>query len=142
MSSAILRRKFNAVYLFDVIESGCNGDPNNDGRPRQDDLGHLWWTDVAIKRFFREWIIQRFGGQDGYQCLIQHGKVINDCQDEALEEGGIDVSELAHADDDGAEKTGKRKKKVLAEEVKHDARLRVAGHYYDARSCGLVLGTG
>lgn len=143
MSSPILRRAINGVFLFDAIESGCNGEPNDGGRPRQDpETGNLWWNDSAIKRFFRNGLLQRYQDKPGHRVLIQHGYPLNRCQDEAFAGLGVDTKNLGHADDDGAETTRKQKRPRLDEATKLAARSWIAKQFIDVRWFGCVLDTG
>lgn len=49
------------VYLFDVKNSNPNGDPDNEGRPRQDDVtGKGYITDTCIKRKIRDLVSNRY----------------------------------------------------------------------------------
>lgn len=141
--SPIVRRRIDAVYLFDAIESGCNGEPNDGGRPRQDpDTLRLWWNDSALKRFFRNGLLERHQDSPGHRVLVQHGYPLNRCQTEALDSLGVDVGDKLHADDDGAEKTRKQKRPRLDEPTKLAAREWIADEFQDVRWFGCVLDVG
>lgn len=142
-SSPIVRRRIDAVFLFDAVESACNGEPNDGGRPRQDpDTLRLWWNDSALKRFFRNGLLERYQDAKGHRVLVQHGYPLNRCQTEALEANGVDVSDAMHADDDGGEKTRKQKKSKLSEPDKLQARQWIAKEFQDVRWFGCVLDVG
>lgn len=142
MASPIVRRVIDGVYLFDAHESACNGEPNDGGRPRQDpETGRLWWNDSALKRFFRNALLDKYHDSEGHRVLVQQGYALNSCQDEALAALGHDPQGHAHMDDDGAEKTKKRKKR-LDDDVKLGAREWIAKNFADVRWFGCVLDTG
>lgn len=142
MSDPILRRRLDAVYLFDAVQSRCNGEPNDGGRPRQDpETNHLWWNDAALKRFIREGLLQEKGDKPPWRVLVQHGYPLNRSQTEAFDALGVDLSAYGAADDDGATKTSGKKKKVPAELGKA-AREWIAKNFADVRFFGGVLDTG
>lgn len=141
--SPILRRRINAVYLFDAQESACNGEPNDDGRPRQDpETERLWWNDSALKRFLRDSMLQRFEDAPGHRVLVQHGYPLNRAQTEAFAAIGQSVDEPLHADGDGAEKTKKQKKPRLDDDVKRRALAWICREFGDVRTFGGVMDTG
>jgi CRISPR-associated protein Csd2 len=132
------------IFLFDAQTSALNGEPNDGGRPRQDpETGTAWWNDSALKRFFRDALIQTREGQSGWRVQVQHGYPLNRSQTEAFEALGIDVKDAVHADDDGAEKTRKGpKKKRLTPEEQLAARGWIAKNFVDVRWFGGLLDTG
>lgn len=142
--SPVLHRRMECVFLFDAENSACNGEPNDGGRPRQDpETGVLWWNDSALKRFFREALIENKDGAPGWRVQVQHGYPLNRSQTEAFEAIGVDVGDAVHADDDGAEKTRKgAKKKRLTPEEQLAARQWIAKNFADVRWFGGLLDTG
>lgn len=142
MDTPILRRRIDAVYLFDAQQSRCNGEPNDGGRPRQDpETGRLWWNDAALKRFIREALIQEKADEPGWRVLVQHNYPLNRSQTEAFDALEVDLSDYKAADDDSATKT-KGKKKKVPPELAIKAREWIAKNFADVRFFGGLLNTG
>ncbi len=57
--------------LFDVEGGNPNGDPDNGNAPRTEPLtGHLWVTDVALKRKVRNFVAEAYGDEEGFGIYV------------------------------------------------------------------------
>ncbi|MHA1401813.1 MAG: type I-B CRISPR-associated protein Cas7/Csh2, partial [Candidatus Heimdallarchaeaceae archaeon] len=56
----VLKNRREILFLYDVIRSNPNGDPDDGNRPRIDEQGYNLVTDVRLKRTIRDfWISQK-----------------------------------------------------------------------------------
>ncbi len=118
-----LRHDF--VLLYDVEAGNPNGDPDNANHPRTDpETGHLWVSDVAIKRKIRDFIADAYQGEPGMGIYVQHGTALNEHHRIASEAIGLEPDKKRSASDQSK----------AAEALK-------AG-FYDIRAFGAVLSTG
>lgn len=111
--------------LFDVQGGNPNGDPDNANAPRTDpQTGHLWVTDVAIKRKVRNFVAEAYQGQDGYRIYVEEGVALNARHREASESLGLAKSSRRPRD-----------QQLKAAEA-------LCRKYFDIRAFGAVMSTG
>lgn len=111
--------------LFDVQGGNPNGDPDNANAPRTDpQTGHLWVTDVALKRKVRNFIAEAYTGQEGYQIYVEEGVALNGRHRAASVALGLKPS-----------KKRPRDQQLQAAEV-------LCRDYFDVRAFGAVMSTG
>jgi CRISPR-associated protein Csd2 len=111
--------------LFDVEGGNPNGDPDNANAPRTDpETGHLWVTDVALKRKVRNFVAEEHAGRDGYAIYVEEAVALNSRHREASESLSLKAN----------------KKRPRNEQLKAAAVL--CQRYYDVRTFGAVMSTG
>ena len=112
--------------LFDVQGGNPNGDPDNGNTPRADPLtGHLWVTDVALKRKVRNFIADAYGAEDGYGIYVGEGVALNAHHRRASESIGLKASTKGRSGDD-----------------QNRAAAVLCARFYDVRAFGAVMSTG
>lgn len=111
--------------LFDVEGGNPNGDPDNANAPRTDPLtGHLWVTDVAIKRKVRNFIAAAYGGEPGYRIYVGEGVALN-------------AHHVAASESVGLKKDPKRNRTD-----QQSAASVMCSEFFDVRAFGAVMSTG
>lgn len=121
--NASVRHDFE--LLFDVEGGNPNGDPDNGNAPRTDPVsGHLWVTDVALKRKVRNFVAEAFRGEEGFEIYVGEGVALNAHHREASEEAKL--------------KQGS--KRARADQQKAAAVL--CKRFFDVRAFGAVMSTG
>lgn len=121
-SSQILDRRYELVYLFDVIQGNPNGDPDGDNAPRVDiETGHGLVTDVCLKRKIRNYV--RLANEDGppYDIYVKERGILANEQKKAYLELGIS---------EGSDRPNEL------------ARAWMCRNFYDVRTFGAVMTTG
>jgi CRISPR-associated protein Csd2 len=134
---AIVDRRYDFVFLFDVQDGNPNGDPDAGNLPRLDPQtlqGYV--TDVCIKRKIRNAVAATAGNRPGCGIYFQ-------TQDAAYEKRILNrLHQEAH---DSLEKQGKwvagDKPKDKVENTKN-ARQWMCETFYDIRTFGAVMTTG
>jgi CRISPR/Cas system type I-B associated protein Csh2 (Cas7 group RAMP superfamily) len=120
------------VLLLDVKNGNPNGDPDADGRPRQDPVSQKGLiTDVCLKRKIRNYIASHYNGVSGYEIAITEGNLLNDLIASPYEtdEG------VKKAFEDKKKKNKKANPEFMAQKV-------LCQKYFDIRTFGAVLSTG
>jgi len=113
------------VLLYDVDGGNPNGDPDNANQPRTDpETGHLWVTDVAIKRKVRDFIVDAYASKPGMGIYVQHGVALNQHHREASETLGLEASKSRKLPD------------------QYQAAGELLRRFYDIRAFGAVMATG
>jgi CRISPR-associated protein Csd2 len=125
MSTPITRR-YDFVFLFDVVNGNPNGDPDAGNSPRIDpETGNGLVTDVCLKRKIRNFICLAKAGEPGYDIYVKEKAVLNQNHQKAYDALGL------KADAKGAEK---------AEQI-DKARAWMCQQYFDIRMFGAVMST-
>lgn len=111
--------------LFDVEGGNPNGDPDNANSPRTDpETGHLWVTDVALKRKMRNFVAEAYPDRDGFGIYVEEAVALNSRHREASESLGLKAS-----------KKRPRDEQLRAADV-------LCRKYFDIRAFGAVMSTG
>lgn len=111
--------------LFDVEGGNPNGDPDNANSPRTDPMtGHLWVTDVALKRKVRNFVTEEHSDREGYAIYVEEGVALNARHREASKSLGLKEN----------------KKRPRDQQLQAAAVL--CQQYYDIRAFGAVMSTG
>ena len=80
--------KFDIIYLLEAIDANPNGDPDQEGAPRQDpDSGHGLMSPGAINRKLRNYVGVARGDQPPFRIQIRRGN-------KSIERTILDVAEL------------------------------------------------
>lgn len=70
--------RMDGIFMFTATNSNPNGDPDNDGRPRQDqETGHGEVTNVCIKRHLRDTLVQLADGKPGMEIYIRSKAILD-----------------------------------------------------------------
>ena len=113
------------VLLYDVEGGNPNGDPDNANHPRTDpETGHLWVTDVAIKRKVRDFIIDCYGDTEGMGIYVRNGIALNQHHREASVAAGLAPNKGRKGAD------------------QNTAAVELQRRFYDIRAFGAVMSTG
>lgn len=77
-----IKRRYDFVLLFDVVNGNPNGDPDAGNSPRIDpETGHGLVSDVCLKRKIRNYIclakVENGKPKDGYDIYVKEGSVLN-----------------------------------------------------------------
>ena len=164
-ASDVLKRRYDFVLLFDVLDGNPNGDPDNGNIPRMDEQtlqGIV--TDGCLKRKIRNAVaaIQQDGdgkvlpGYDLYfqtQDAVYERRVLNLLHQSAWDALGIKpATDEAPASDAAAQEEpvgGKKAKKAKAKgddrgdfDNVRKAREWMCANFYDIRAFGAVMTTG
>ncbi len=111
--------------LFDVEGGNPNGDPDNANSPRTDpETGHLWVTDVALKRKVRNFVAEAYPNREGFGIYVEEAVALNSRHREASKGLGLK-----------ANKKRPRDEQLRAADV-------LCRRYYDIRAFGAVMSTG
>jgi CRISPR-associated protein Csd2 len=71
---SILQTKFDIIYLLEAIDANPNGDPDQEGAPRQDpDTGHGLMSPGCINRKLRNYVQRARDGEAPFAIQIQRG---------------------------------------------------------------------
>ena len=121
-ASHILDRRYELVYLFDVIQGNPNGDPDGDNAPRVDiETGHGLVTDVCLKRKIRNFVRAAKGDTPPYDIYVKERSILADEQKKAY---------LALGVKEGSDRPNEQ------------ARAWMSKNFYDVRAFGAVMTTG
>ena len=92
---APMKNRNEFLFLYDIKNGNPNGDPD-ENRPRIDDITkHCYVTDVRLKRFIRDYLIQT-GGEDSILVTKLGTKTVNltDRVKDSLEKNKLEGKEL------------------------------------------------
>lgn len=124
-SDKVIENRYEGVLLYDVTNGNPNGDPDDNGRPRQCPItGKGIVTDVCIKRKIRNYILSRYEGP-GMAIFYQEGVVLNRLISDPYET------------DEETKKAFKAKDK----NAQNMARKVLCKRFFDIRTFGSVLST-
>lgn len=133
MTTATVDRRFDFVYLFDVLDGNPNGDPDAGNLPRLDpqSLQGLV-TDGCLKRKIRNAISAMCDGKPGCELYFQ-------TQDAVYERRILNLQHQRAYDALGVKDEKEAKKKA---ENTEKARKWMCQNFYDIRAFGAVMTTG
>jgi CRISPR-associated protein Csd2 len=91
-----VERRYDFVFLFDVVNGNPNGDPDAGNAPRVDpETGHGLVTDVALKRKIRNFITlvkadaQSGQPEQGYDIYVKERAILNHQHRKAYDAAGL-----------------------------------------------------
>ena len=128
-----LFRRYDFVFLFDVMNGNPNGDPDAGNLPRLDPETNLGLvTDVCLKRKIRNYAEIAKGAETGYAIYVQEGSILNQKHRKAY---------IAIRPGDKKAVTDKTLNPKDDEEA---SRLRqfMCDNFFDVRTFGAVMSTG
>jgi CRISPR-associated protein Csd2 len=121
-TSQILDRRYELVYLFDVVQGNPNGDPDGDNAPRVDiETGHGLVTDVCLKRKIRNFLRVYKDEKPPYDIYVKERGILADEQKKAYLQLGLT---------EGSDRPNEQ------------ARAWMCKNFYDVRTFGAVMTTG
>ncbi|WP_062109022.1 type I-C CRISPR-associated protein Cas7/Csd2 [Bacillus niameyensis] len=116
------KKRYDFMFIFDVLDGNPNGDPDAGNLPRIDvETMQGLVTDVALKRKVRNYVQMTRGKQPGYDIYIKHRGILSREQQKAYESVGVENAENPSAN------------------TIKDARDWMCAHYYDVRMFGAVM---
>lgn len=125
-----INNRYEFVYLFDVKDGNPNGDPDAGNLPRIDsETQHGLVTDVCLKRKIRNYITIAKGGQKYYEIYIKENSILNDQNERAYNDLGIEIIKKEGKRGGGGKEIGK-------------VRDWMCQNFYDIRTFGAVMSTG
>jgi CRISPR-associated protein Csd2 len=84
-------RRYDFVYLFDIIDGNPNGDPDAGNKPRLDpDTSQGLVTDVCIKRKVRNYVAEAKNGEPGFAIYMSERAILNRSHQRAWTEQQIE----------------------------------------------------
>ena len=120
--SAILSRRYELVFLFDVTQGNPNGDPDGDNAPRVDiETGHGLITDVCLKRKVRNYVGLTKEYAPPFDIYVKERSILANQQKKAY---------LALNITEGSDRPNE------------NARAWMCKNFFDVRSFGAVMTTG
>lgn len=129
-----IKKRFDFVLLFDVIDGNPNGDPDAGNLPRVDpETGHGLVTDVCLKRKVRNYVGLTRGNRAPHEIYVKEKAILNKQHERAYEALEVDLGP--------DEEKGKKKKRKGGDKV-NEARAWMCGNFYDVRTFGAVMSTG
>jgi CRISPR-associated protein Csd2 len=130
-ASPIVAKRYDFVFLYDVVQGNPNGDPDAGNSPRVDpETGHGLVSDVAIKRKIRNFVslaksdIQGSSPEPGYDIYVKQHGVLEQLHRHAYQVLGL--------------KTDEKSKDTKVSNVEK-ARAWMCQTYFDIRTFGAVL---
>jgi CRISPR-associated protein Csd2 len=115
--------KIEFSILITVTDGNPNGNPDGLNLPRQDaETGQGLMSDVKTKRLIRNFLTLTKEGAPGYDIQIAEGAILNELQEAAYKELGIE---------------GETSKEATAK-----GKAKMCEKYFDARTFGAVMSTG
>ena len=129
MTSPIISRRYDFVYLFDVIDGNPNGDPDAGNAPRIDpETGQGLVSDVCLKRKIRNYVTLVKTGDDGpapgYDIYVKERAILNHQHLRAYQARGLDP---------------KAKGADARQKNEEDARAWMCQTFFDIRMFGAVM---
>mgnify|MGYP001255510646 CR=1 FL=1 len=120
--SAIIKNRYDFIFLYDVKDGNPNGDPDQANLPRADAENQEGLvTDVCIKRKVRNYVMLKHGLKYPHDIFIRQGNVL-----------GTEIAKI-----DVKDETKKDKHEVIK-----DRQGSLCEKYYDIRTFGAVLAVG
>jgi CRISPR-associated protein Csd2 len=117
-------KRYDFVYLFDVLNGNPNGDPDAGNLPRVDpETGHGLVTDVCLKRKVRNFVATvKAGSKEGYNIYVVEKAVLNNQHGLAYKALELDPKKAKQVDRD-------------------KARDWMCQNFFDVRTFGAVMST-
>ena len=128
-----LKNRYEFMTVFSATMCNPNGDPDAGNAPRIDsETGIGFVTDVAIKRWIRNYVDYAYAGEKGMDILMTNGASLN----KKIAEAVLTVNGATSSDE--LDKDGK---KPVNKKVSEAAEY-MCETYWDCRAFGGVLSTG
>jgi CRISPR-associated protein Csd2 len=128
-----LAKRFDFVFLFDVMNGNPNGDPDAGNLPRLDpETNQGLVTDVCLKRKIRNFVEIAKGGETGFAIYVQEGAILNEQHRKAYKA-------VRPADPKVVKGEGKLNPQNDAE--LEDLRGWMCRNFFDVRTFGAVMST-
>jgi len=148
LQTNVKRREF--CFIMDVENGNPNGDPDNEGDPRQDNDQYVLITAECIKRKIRNAVHILQSGTPGFELYVERGAILNQKIRECYEQAGVVIaapkaSKKGKKGADGAEAKAEDKDSRVSKADADKGNKRMAERYFDARWFGMVatgVGTG
>lgn len=122
-----IQKRYEFVFLFDIINGNPNGDPDNGNAPRQDiDTQNGLVTDVCLKRKIRNYVDLVKGGEPPYAIYMQEKAILNNQNQRAYEALGL---------------KSETKKLPKEEEKAREITRWMCANFFDVRTFGAVMTT-
>lgn len=116
-------KRYDFVYLFDVLNGNPNGDPDAGNLPRVDpETGHGLVTDVCLKRKVRNFVATVTSGKKGYNIYVVEKAILNNQHGLAYKALELDPKKAKQPDRD-------------------KARDWMCQNFFDVRTFGAVMST-
>lgn len=116
-------KRYDFVFLFDVVDGNPNGDPDAGNLPRVDpETGHGLVTDVCLKRKIRNYVATVKNGEKGYNIYVVEKAILNNQHALAYKALKIDPKKAKQAERD-------------------KARDWMCQNFFDVRTFGAVMST-
>lgn len=130
-----LKNRYELMMVISVMMCNPNGDPDAANAPRWNyDTGIGFITDVAIKRWLRNYVRDAFAGQEGMEILMTKGASLN----RKIAEAVFSANEISSTDE---LEMDKKKNKPINKKVAESSQY-MCEKYWDCRAFGGVLSTG
>lgn len=124
---AVLKNRFEFVYLFDVTNGNPNGDPDAGNMPRLDpETNQGLVTDVCIKRKVRNYVALAKESEPGFGIYMQEKSVLNNQHKKAYE--ALDIEP-------------EPKKLPKDQQKSADLTRWMCNNFFDVRAFGAVMTT-
>jgi len=120
-------KRYDFLFLFDVVDANPNGDPDAGNLPRVDpETGHGLVTDVCLKRKIRNFVAIKGGA--GNRIYFADGAVLNRLHEEGWRSVGLE---------------GEKDKKKLPKDLAKAKAIKdfMCANFYDIRTFGAVMST-
>lgn len=125
-----IQKRYDFVYLFDVIDGNPNGDPDAGNLPRVDaETGMGLVTDVCLKRKIRNYVAVAKSEQPPFEIYIKEKAILNNQNERAYK-----------AIPGGEDELSEDKKRKGGDKVE-EAKKWMCGNFYDVRAFGAVMST-
>lgn len=129
--TAIIKR-YEFVYLFDVINGNPNGDPDAGNLPRLDpETNKGLVTDVCLKRKIRNFVSLAKGAEDGHAIYMQEKAILN--EQHLLGRKAVGLTAETKEDTKKLPKDVKKAEEITAW---------MCANFFDIRTFGAVMTTG
>ena len=127
-----IAKRYEFVYLFDVINGNPNGDPDAGNLPRLDpETNQGLVTDVCLKRKIRNFVSLAKGDTDGHAIYMQEKAILN--EQHLLGRKAVGLSN----------ESKEELKKLPKDEAKaREITAWMCANFFDIRSFGAVMTTG
>ena len=139
-NNSIVKNRYEFITAFSATMCNPNGNPDMANEPRQDPVtGFGYVTDVAVKRWIRNYVDNAYSDEKGFDILMRQGVNIN----RRIAESVFAVNEIESTEKlpkgktSGKEQEGKPVNPHVRESAEH-----MCSRFWDCRTFGGVMSTG